>query len=397
MKNMRGLSRNRKLLLGHVAAASLISVIFPQYLLFWKSRGVEGFEASLVEGTFVIVAALAGVPMGMLADKFGRKKVMKLGSLLSFLGLSGYLLDLGFWGFVASETLLGLAISASGCSVQALMVESVKQAGGSPDDELKATAQMRICCYATFVIGCFLGGYAASVHELLPFLLSSIGSLSAFILSFFLVETASAESEKKARVGFKAMLALRHRLTAGDEMSRLLISSMMLAGLLNAGVIVFQPHFQSIGLTTMNLGLMMAFSQVLLIAVTKKLTKLPNAASNGMLRSMAFSGIGSAHLSIALIQAPVAALFSWFLVFTRAYVETVLTVGISQEAKDEERGTILGLRSLLDNAARFAVLLLVGWFADSYGAINVFLVVGTLSFLLGARVLIQARQTREVT
>jgi MFS family permease len=384
-------SLNQKLLLGHAITAAFISVTLAHYVLFWRNRGVSGFDASLLEGLFSVFFALGAIPLGMIADKFGRKRVLILGSFLLSVGFGTYYFNHGFWEFLFSEILIGLGFAATGCTAQALLVESVRLSGGSPADELRVTARVKIGNYLVFVLGAPLGGLLFSIDERIPFLISAVGPFIGFLLALFVTETQSAESESRARIGFKEMLALRQRLFARDYLSSLLRTSVVLAGLLSAGLVLFQPHYQSLGHTTFSLGLVMAVGQILLILVTKRLTQNEAAAGCFKIQSLSFLGLGSAHLLLATVQSPIVVVGSWLIVFTRAYTETVLAVAISASAKDEERSTILGLRSFIDGVARLGVLLLTGWISDTWGSQWVFMMVGVLAVLMAGKSALKAR------
>jgi MFS family permease len=213
--------RNQLILMVLSVSLGTVSLILPQYVIFWQERGVEGAGPSFLEGAFAVIFALASVPAGMVADKFGRRRVLMLGCLLQAIGFGQYYFNYGVIDFLISEALIGIGMAAAACSTQALLVESIAAAGGTEQYELKMTARMKIFSYSTFILGAPLGGWLAVIKAELPFFLASLGPLIGFGLAIFITETASKESEERARFGFKEMFALRHRLFSGDTLSGL--------------------------------------------------------------------------------------------------------------------------------------------------------------------------------
>lgn len=370
--------RNQWILMVLSVSLGTISLILPQYVIFWQERGVEGAEPSFLEGAFAVIFALASVPAGMVADKFGRKRVLMFGSLFEAIGFAQYYFNYGVIDFLISEALIGIGMAAVMCSAQALLVESISAAGGTEQDELRMTARMKIYSYSTFILGAPLGGWLGTISSELPFLIASLGPLIGFCLAIFITETASQESEEKARFGFKEMFALRHRLVAGDILSGLMILSTVFGGLLATGQVLLQPHYKSLGHTAFSLGLLMALGQVILIWVTSWISKIEGAASSPQIRALAFCGLGLGYLLIALIPSPLVVVCGWLVIFSRAFAETVLSAAISAQVNSEERATILGLRGLLDGIARGILLLITGIGAETFGANSVFATVGVL-------------------
>ena len=54
-----------------------------------RERGMSLSQAALVDVTFFVAAALAEIPTGVVADRFGRKLSMTIGAALLCAGLFG--------------------------------------------------------------------------------------------------------------------------------------------------------------------------------------------------------------------------------------------------------------------------------------------------------------------
>src|SRR6266566_8491130 len=55
-----------------------------------QQRGLSLSQAALIDVTFFVAAALAEIPTGIVADRFGRKTSMTVGATLITVGLLGW-------------------------------------------------------------------------------------------------------------------------------------------------------------------------------------------------------------------------------------------------------------------------------------------------------------------
>src|SRR5215211_3760658 len=75
-----------------------------------QRRGLSLSQAALIDVTFFVAAALAEVPTGIVADRFGRKTSMTFGATLITVGLLG-------WTFAPTLPLTIIAYVAMGVSI----------------------------------------------------------------------------------------------------------------------------------------------------------------------------------------------------------------------------------------------------------------------------------------
>ncbi len=108
LRRLAGLSRNAKLFLVMTAVSGLGSGVFHLFLnLFILARGND--QAFL--GAFMSLVSLAalglGLPMGVVADRLGRKRSLLLGSLLSTLGVLTVVLSPLDWPLMVAAVAWG--------------------------------------------------------------------------------------------------------------------------------------------------------------------------------------------------------------------------------------------------------------------------------------------------
>ena len=61
-------------------------VAMPIIVLFFQENGLSLQEVMILQGSYSLMVALMEIPSGYIADLFGRKKTMVLGTFFCFLG-----------------------------------------------------------------------------------------------------------------------------------------------------------------------------------------------------------------------------------------------------------------------------------------------------------------------
>lgn len=112
MENERfGYLRRNILLIGIIRVCYWFMFYMPIVKLFYEENQLGNFELFLLHGIYSVLIAVGELPSGYMADIWGRKKTLILGSLLSFAGFFTYSISKGFWYFAIAEILLGIGMS----------------------------------------------------------------------------------------------------------------------------------------------------------------------------------------------------------------------------------------------------------------------------------------------
>lgn len=86
-------------------------VIMPIAVPFFQSRGLSMQDVFTLQAFFGLVVLITEVPSGYVADLFGRRKTLIIGSVFAGIGHSLLLTAEGFWGLAMFELCLGIAHS----------------------------------------------------------------------------------------------------------------------------------------------------------------------------------------------------------------------------------------------------------------------------------------------
>jgi MFS family permease len=167
-------------------------LLMPFFALYITNR--FGVGMTQVGFLFAVNSAghiLGGMIGGALADKYGRRKLILLGLVVSGVGniFMGVVDDLNIF-FILSAT-LGIMGSFGGPARQAMVVDllpSEKQAEGF--------GIMRIAMNLAATFGPILGGFLATQSYLLLFIFDAISSLITAVIVYFVIPETKPEKKK---------------------------------------------------------------------------------------------------------------------------------------------------------------------------------------------------------
>ena len=140
---------------------------YAYYCSIFQENGLNLQEVMILQGSYSLMIALMEIPSGYIADLFGRKKTMVLGTVFCFLGFALFSFSFGFWEFLLAEILLGIGNSFISGSDSAILYDSLLQS--------KQTNQYTKIEGKTYSIGNFaeagagiLGGFLAEMSLRYP-------------------------------------------------------------------------------------------------------------------------------------------------------------------------------------------------------------------------------------
>lgn len=101
----------------------------PIAVLFWQDNGLSLQQIFILQAVFSIVLIALEIPTGHLADRWGRKNSLLLGSLFITMGYSIYAVGASFRAFLAAEIVIACAFSLNSGALEALMYDSLLEHG----------------------------------------------------------------------------------------------------------------------------------------------------------------------------------------------------------------------------------------------------------------------------
>lgn len=184
---------NYKLNIWKLYAIRFFYNLIPAYVierLFWEQRGMTIQMVVYTEIIFAVTVVLLEVPTGIIADKWGRKKMIVLSALLECFMFLILVFATEFWHFAVAIFLAGIARSASSGSENAMLYDSLLQNGQEQAFE-KYLGRLNVCDFTAAIIAALCGSLLASRYSFeLNYWISFVSMLVSVCVSLLLVETA---------------------------------------------------------------------------------------------------------------------------------------------------------------------------------------------------------------
>ena len=116
-----------------IKASKWMMLFMPIIWLFYEANGLTIRDLFVIQSIYSVTIVLIEIHSGYIADVFGRKNSMVVGTFFSFLGVLTYTLSFGFDGFLVAALCLGVGQSFISGSDTALMYDSLAELNRSED------------------------------------------------------------------------------------------------------------------------------------------------------------------------------------------------------------------------------------------------------------------------
>ncbi len=170
---------------------SFFHSLIPAYVierLFWQQRGMNVRMVVYAEIIYATTVTLFEIPSGILADKFGRKRLLSAYNALAAAEFVLLLFAHSFWQFAVAIFLTGIGKALSSGSENALLYDSLLSEGRQSDFE-KHLGRLSAVDFAGSMIAALSGGVLASLFALeVNYALSVVSMCIAFIVTLSLQE-----------------------------------------------------------------------------------------------------------------------------------------------------------------------------------------------------------------
>ncbi|WP_146200581.1 MFS transporter, partial [Paenibacillus agaridevorans] len=106
--------------------------LIPAYVierLFWEMRGMTIPMVVMTEILFALTIVVLEIPTGIIADKWGRKRMLLVAAVIGCLEFLLLLFSTEFWHFALVVLLTAVAASASSGADNAMLYDSLKEDG----------------------------------------------------------------------------------------------------------------------------------------------------------------------------------------------------------------------------------------------------------------------------
>lgn len=328
---------------------------FGLFIAIWviylqERRGLSLSQAALIDVTFFVAAAFGELPTGIIADTWGRKTSLAIGSALMTIGVLG-------WTFAPTMPLIMVAYVAMGIGItclsgaeDALFYESM-QITGRGNEYTRLVGRAAAMFPGALAVGSVIGGLLATLDLALPYVASSLVILSMFgvVLTFkepkIEVKTDEPPAPKSIGQVLRQSIALmRARQTLRYPIFYLAIvpiASMMIDG------VFLQPQAVKLGVPLAGIGVLVMAVQLTSMAGSTWSDRMRVRFGEERIVYTTPLILISSMLLLAALQIFPALIFIALMSFTTSVLRPILLSRIQSEVPDNIRATIISMQSLL--------------------------------------------------
>jgi MFS family permease len=361
------------------------NIVMPVVVLFYQDNGMGMQEIFILKAIYSVAIVTMEVPSGWMADVWGRKKTLFIGSLLGASGFLMYSFSFGFWAFVAAEIVLGVGHAFVSGADSAMLFDSLK-ASGKTDQYTKHEGRITSAGNFAEAIAGVIGGLLAAISLRTPFYFQFAVAAIAIPAAFTLVEPKIHSIEHIHSIR-KMVLNIKHTLTTNHNLR----ISILLSAITGTATLTFawlvQPYFLAINLpvewygifwTALNLtvGVSSVFAHRVefILGKTWSLVVIILLITTGYF----LTGIFISFWGMAF-------LFLFYLM--RGVATPILKNYINQYTQSEIRATIFSVRDFIIRIVFAVIGPLLGWITDNISLKSAFLLAGAI-YLVSAIIVV---------
>ena len=330
--------------------------------LFALERGMTVQMVVYTEIIYAVTIVLLGVPSGILADKFGRKRLIVLGALFAFFELGVLIFAQGFWLFGLSALIAGFGGAFKSGTWNALLYDSLLSCGKQDDFE-KYLGRMRVVDYTATLIAGLSGAFLAQLFGFaFNYWLSTGSAVIAFLVSLKLCEPPKHEQDAGSKAGtweiISSAFAFFKRF---PDVLQILIHVALIASVVVYVDEFWQVYLYDISFPVFLFGIVFATLTLIQMPGALLAAKMLKRYSHRAL-IIAASFIASAGiLWAALAQHAMGIIGIAMVCFTAAFIEPIAAGYLHHRADSAARATIESAEAMIKRVFTIGVGLAFGY------------------------------------
>jgi len=344
------------------------SFLGPVYALFLLSRGLDLFQINLVLATFLITTCLFEVPTGVVADVFGRKVSFLASCAVRSVAFGMYAISDTFPAFLVAEFIDAVGMTLATGALDAWAVDGMRAEGESRSpDRFFARAQM--LARALMISSGLLGAYVASYDLRLPWIIGSLGFASTGLIAAMLMREAKRSTPTANPPTLRQTLSAGIEIVRGRPIAQLLCVLTLVTGFAVMPVYqLWQPRMRDLAGGVWVMGWIWVFLSLSSIIGSAVIPRLVGRFSRSRVLTAAALwralSVALAALAVGFFPAAAGLLLQEM---SFGFTEPLLQAWMNDEVEDEQRATVLSLRSMAFTLGGSAGLMTLGLVALGYG------------------------------
>lgn len=368
-----------------VKISKWFNMVMPIVVLFYQDNDMGMEEIFVLKAIYSVAIVVMEIPSGWMADVWGRKKTLVLGSILGSAGFLIYSFSFGFWAFVIAEIILGIGHSFVSGADSAMLYDSLK-AGNQTGKYTREEGRMASAGNFAEAVAGVVGGFLAAISLRTPFYFQFAVAAMAIPAALTMVEPRMHTIEHIHSV---KKLARNIRNTFIND--RDLRIAIMLSAVTGTATLTFawfvQPFFKAIGLPVEWFGIFWTALN-LTVGVSSVVAHRVELFLGRRWSILLVIGLLSAGYFLAGVSISYWGLAFLFLFYlTRGLATPIFKNYVNQYTGSDVRATMLSVRNFMIRIAFAGIGPLLGWITDHISLNTAFILAGGI-YLVSAVVVV---------
>jgi len=365
---------------------------FELWLPIWvvylqKQRGFSLTQITLLDVPFFLLIVLAEVPTGAVADRFGRRVSLVLGS--SFIAVAFFVFGIAdnYLVILVSWTAWGFGVTFQSGADTAILYDSLKQVGRE-DDFQKINSRMWALTSLAALLAILIGAPIAEATSFTVPIFMSVGFVLAAIPVALSMHEPRHERDATSEPYFETLRKGIREAWSSPALRYIILFSSVLFSATFTPLVFQQPFLDGHGVTTGSLGLWQA--PVRAAGIVSALLAYQFVARAGQRRAFFALPIVLAACNFALAGVDRTWAYAAFIgIGTVAGLQNpLLLTYINKRIPSERRATILSVQSVGGNFILAGMQPVGGLIADNLGLRPLFLVFASLTIVVATAILL---------
>lgn len=352
----------------------------PIVVIFYTDCGLNMQEIFILKSIYSIGIVAMELPSGWMADVWGRKKTLILGSILGAAGFAVYSLSHSFLWFILAEIILGVGYSFVSGADSALLYDTLLE-NNKEKEYVKQEGRITSAGNFAEAIAGVIGGLLAGITLRTPFYFQFLVAAMAIPASWKLIEPTLHKKHLIQKPLDFINTAYTNLVQNKELMTAILFSSVTGTATLTFAWFV-QPYFQAIGMPIEWFGVMWALLNISVAVSSVFAYRIENMLTRKTATIIILVCLTAGFWFSAYFIVWWGIVFLFFFYLARGMATVILKNYVNEHTDSCVRATLLSVRNFLIRINFAIVGPFLGWITDTLSLKWALFTAGTIYFIL---------------
>jgi len=338
------------------------NLVMPVVVLFYNDNGLNMQEIFLLKSVYSIGIVAMEIPSGWMADVWGRRKTLFLGSLLGTLGFAVYSVSHSFVWFMVAEIILGVGYSFVSGADSAMLYDTLYE---NKQEKRYVRLEGKITSAGNFAeaLAGVAGGLLAAITLRTPFYFQFLIAAMAIPAAWKLVEP-QLHREHIRLTPVQFLHEARKNLTSNIDLTVAILFSAVTGTATLTFAWFVQPWFQAIHLPVKWFGIMWALLNLSVAVSSAFAYKVEDHVSRKAGSILIIVSLTAGFWLSGLFPVMWGVVFLFFFYLARGAATVILKNYVNEYTESTVRATLLSVRNFLIRIIFAITGPILGWVTD---------------------------------